>query len=217
MKKTASPASRQGTSKKDTSHNRTKVKKTQGFFTLVLPVPGGRMHEHVGSDCKKLCFLKSDLATYQKRTVLAKKCLPLGEPVLYSCLCRPGDHAPSTSVRAELPFYCLELFCLWFGQGLNSRTGSMYCRKRADRKRFPTTCCSSILFTDITQVQPLLQTAAIMSLFCSGCSLEVWDIPLIWWAVIHNMKTKTGKGEEKHRSNTSDSLCNALIYIITCQ
>ena len=56
-------------------------------------------------------------------------------------------------------------FVFWFDQSLNSRTIHVL--------------HSSILFTNITQVQPLLQTAAIITLFCSGCSLEVWDIPWI--------------------------------------
>ena len=50
--KTASPTSRQDTSKKDASQNRkskTKSKKTQFFFTFMLPVPGGRVHELVHS------------------------------------------------------------------------------------------------------------------------------------------------------------------------
>ena len=29
-------------------------KKSQGFFTFVLPVPGGRMHEHVHSVLSKI-------------------------------------------------------------------------------------------------------------------------------------------------------------------
>ena len=48
--KIVSPASRQGTSKKNAFQNRnskTNSEKTQVFFNFILPVPGGRMHEQV--------------------------------------------------------------------------------------------------------------------------------------------------------------------------
>ena len=50
--KSGLPASRQDTWKKYASQNRkskTKSQKTQSFFTFLLPVPGGRMHELVHS------------------------------------------------------------------------------------------------------------------------------------------------------------------------
>ena len=60
------------------------------FFTFLLPVPGGRVHELVHSVLyKNSVFLKSAVATYQKHG------FP-GKPVPYSCLCHPDDHALST-------------------------------------------------------------------------------------------------------------------------
>ena len=95
----ASLASRQDTSKKDTSQNRksnTKSQKNVVFSLLSCRFRAGACTNMSIPSCKKQFFLKSGPTKNAGFWPKNRPSLPPGKPVPYSCLCHPHDHAPST-------------------------------------------------------------------------------------------------------------------------
>ena len=115
---------------------------------------------------------------------------PISSAVLF-CAGAQGQVGETIRVRKELPWICLNKTwdpwaVMFYGFYVLTKAWTVWrdpcaAENKQTESVFPQRV--TLQSSYITQVQPLLQTAAIMT-FCSGCSLEVWDVPLILSALV---------------------------------